>query len=130
MSAAAEDTRLTEQVDFGRLWWAGLLAAAGAAAANALVYGLAVTLGIITPDVIIPNPRGPLTLAHTVVSSAVPDPSVPECLGRRRGAVVRHAPRHPRRPGAVRGDDGRDARDSRSHHCRRADDPGTSVDRH
>ncbi len=72
MSALPADGDQAEQVDLGRLWWVGPLAAAGAALAKAVVYRLAVALGTITPDVIIPDPRGPLTLGQTVVSSAVP----------------------------------------------------------
>ena len=59
-----------ERVAFGRLLWAGPLAALAAAVANAVVYFVAYGLGAMPQDFVIEG-SGPITLAPVVVSSLI-----------------------------------------------------------
>ena len=59
-----------ERVAFGRLLWAGPLAAFAAAVANAVVYFVAYGLGAMPQDFVIEG-SGPITLAPVVVSSLI-----------------------------------------------------------
>lgn len=59
-----------DRVAFGRLLWAGPLAALAAAVANAVVYFVAYGLGAMPQDFVIEG-SGPITLAPVVVSSLI-----------------------------------------------------------
>ncbi len=59
-----------ERVAFGRLLWAGPLAAFAAAVANAVVYFVAYVLGAIPRDVVVEG-FGPITLEPVVFASVI-----------------------------------------------------------
>ncbi len=59
-----------EQIAFRRLLWTGPLAAASAAAANAVLYFVASVLGMMPRDFVVQD-SGPITLAPVVFSSVI-----------------------------------------------------------
>ena len=62
-----------ERLALGRLWWAAPLAAAAAALANAVVYGIAETAGALPDSVLVESPTGrePLGLSAVLFASAM-----------------------------------------------------------
>ena len=70
METAQSSHGQVERVAFGRLLWAGPLAAVAAAIANAVVYFVAYGLGAMPQDFVIEG-SGPITLAPVVVSSVI-----------------------------------------------------------
>lgn len=61
-----------ERIVFGRLWWASLLAGAGAAAINLVVYFIVSAAGAIPQTVLIPGMNMPVTAVPVVLNSFVP----------------------------------------------------------
>lgn len=59
-----------ERVAFGRLLWAGPLAAVSAAVANAVVYFVASALGAMPRDVVVEG-SGPITLEPVIFASVI-----------------------------------------------------------
>jgi hypothetical protein len=59
-----------ERVAFGRLLWAGPLAAVAAAVANAIVYFIASALGAMPQNVFVEG-SGPITLEPVVLASVI-----------------------------------------------------------
>jgi Family of unknown function (DUF6069) len=59
-----------EPIAFGRLLWAGPLAAVAAAVANAIVYFVASALGAMPQDVLVEG-SGPITLEPVVFASVI-----------------------------------------------------------
>ena len=59
-----------ERVAFGRLLWAGPLAAVSAAIANTIVYFVAYGLGAMPQDVVVEG-SGPITLEPVILASVV-----------------------------------------------------------
>jgi hypothetical protein len=70
MSSMASSLR-TEQVNVGRIPLAGLIAALGAAAANAIVYLIAAALGQMPQSYIVPGGGMPITVLQPIISSTV-----------------------------------------------------------
>ena len=70
MEAAQSSQVQDERVAFGRLLWAGPLAAVATAVANAIVYFVAYGLGAMPRDVVVEG-SGPITLGPVVFASVV-----------------------------------------------------------
>lgn len=62
----------TKEIALGRLWWASLVAGAGAAMVNGLLYLIASAAGALPETVLVPGMNQPISIVLVVMNSFVP----------------------------------------------------------
>lgn len=69
MSSTFANPARTEQIAWNRLLIAGVIAAVGAAVANAIIYLIGAALGQMPADYLVPGSGMPITVAQPIVAS-------------------------------------------------------------